>query len=108
MDINDISYGTRTEGISISVETSKDTMEDIISKFDVKATGSCNDATSHFCEFDTNTPRNAEFIQLAVANNWTVNVGWSLIEDEDNDKEVQVEMKDGVITNYYEEVYENS
>ena len=107
MDINDISYGFRGEGISISVETSKETIEDIISKFGEKATGRCNDDTTYFCEFDTQSYRNAEFIQLAVENNWTVNVGWNLIEDEDNDRGVQVEMKDGVISNYYEEVYEN-
>ena len=107
MDINDISYGTRTEGISISVETSHDTIEDIISQFSLKATGRCQDETTSWCEFDAQTPDNAELVRLAVENKWTVSLGWSLIEDEDNDRGIQVEMKDGVITNYEEEVYEN-
>ena len=42
-----------------------------------------------------------------MENNWTVSLGWSLIEDDDNDRAVAVEFKDGVITDYEEEVYEN-
>ena len=108
---DDILYGPRTEGISITVETSPSTIEDIISKFPVKATGRCNyarnDETLSYCEFDTNTPLNADLVRLVVENNWTVSLGWSLIEDDDNDRAVAVEFKDGVITDYEEEVYEN-
>ena len=104
---DDILYGPRTEGISITVETSPSTIEDIISKFPVKATGRCTDDTTSWCEFETNAPDNAELVRLAVENNWTVSLGWSLIEDEDNDRGVLVEFKDGVITKYEEEVFEN-
>ena len=103
---DDILYGFRTEGITITVETSHETIEDIISKFPVKATGRCSDTTS-YCEFDTNTPLNAEMVRLVVENKWNVSLGWSLIEDDENDRGVLVEFKDGVITNYEEEVYEN-
>ena len=104
---DDISYGFRTEGISITVESSRWTMEDIISQFPVKATGRSWDETTSWCEFDAQTPQNAELVRLAVENKWTVSLGWSLIEDDDNDREVAVEFKDGVITKYEEEAYEN-
>ena len=103
---DDILYGPRTEGISITVESSRWTMEDIISQFPVKATGRCQDNTTSWCEFETQTPQNAELVRLAVENNWTVSLGWALIEDDDNNRGVLVEFKDGVIANYEEEVFE--
>ena len=107
MDINDILYGFRTEGITINVESSRWTMEDIIFKFNETPVYQHFEETTSYCEFNAHTPQNAELVRLAVENNWTVSLSWALIEDDDTDRAVAVEFKDGVITNYEEEVYEN-
>ena len=103
---DDILYGPRTEGITINVESSRWTMEDIIFKFGETPVDQHFEETTSYCEFETQTPQNAELVRLVVENNWTVSLSWALIEDDDNNRSVSVEFKDGVITDYEEEVFE--